>query len=256
MRSSQLASLADLLSRGIRVAFIYGDADIICNWYGGQNASLELSRLLPSYSRAFPAAGYADIVVNDSYVGGHVRQYGNLSFSRIFDAGHFVPYYQPETAFVVFSRIIQGDDVSMGKSVDLSTYGTVGIQDSSTYRNKKVPAAQEHQCWIRDLDTCIQKEKDAIRRGEGVVSGGIWAPAPAVVKPDISSRSTTKQVDATTVPLSTTSPLTGVFTATNTPTPTPSTSRASKCRSILSDCKRRKKRIMLAIPITLVGLLL
>lgn len=228
VRSSQLKSLADLLSRGVRVAFMYGDADVICNWYAGQNASLELAQLLPNYQKNFPAAGYADIVVNDSYTGGHVRQYGNLSFSRIFDAGHLMPFYQPETAFVVFSRIIQGDDISMGHNIDLSSYATVGIRESEDYHNTKLFAAPGHQCWVRDLDTCTRNERDAIARGEGVVNNGIWAPAPApiVARPDATTLSTARSqrpLDGSkSTSQTTTSPLTGVFTATRTPIPTSS----------------------------------
>lgn len=36
----------------------------------------------------FSSAGYANIAVNSSYVGGKVRQYGGFSFSRIYNAGH------------------------------------------------------------------------------------------------------------------------------------------------------------------------
>jgi hypothetical protein len=38
-------------------------------------------------SAAFKAAGYQDLKVNASYVGGLVRQVGRLSFTRVFDAG-------------------------------------------------------------------------------------------------------------------------------------------------------------------------
>ncbi|KAF2830595.1 alpha/beta-hydrolase [Ophiobolus disseminans] len=235
VRGTQLKALSELLARGIRVALIYGDADIICNWYGGQNASLELARLLPSYSDAFPAAGYADIIVNDTYVGGHVRQFGNLSFSRIFDAGHLVPLYQPETAFTVFSRIIQGDDLSTGRNINLSTHGTVGIRDSSS-RSNKIPVIPSQPCWIRDVsDSCTEDEKAAIKQGQGVVNNGIWTPVLAsvpAVKPDGAPQSTPQAQDPPPAPQittkTTTKPLIGVFTATKTPTPVPtSTSGAS-----------------------------
>jgi hypothetical protein len=201
--------------------------DIICNWYGGQNASLELARLVPGYNTTFPAAGYADIVVNDSYVGGHVRQYGNLSFSRIFDAGHLVPLYQPETAFTVFSRVIQGDDISMGYNVNLSTYRTGGIDDSSAHGNK-VPTEPRPTCWIRDVaNTCTQAERDAIDQGLGFGTNGVWALAPAAM-PKISSQVPSPSPSA--APTTTTTiQLTGVFTATAIPTsPRRLTSGASR----------------------------
>lgn len=52
---------------------------------GGEQISLAIQS---SSSASFRAAGYASISTNDSYVGGVVRQHGNLSFSRVFDAGH------------------------------------------------------------------------------------------------------------------------------------------------------------------------
>lgn len=32
---------------------------------------------------------------------GEVRQYGNFSFARIYEAGHEIPYYQRKLHFVV-----------------------------------------------------------------------------------------------------------------------------------------------------------
>jgi hypothetical protein len=72
-----------------------------------------------------------------------VRQFGNLTFARIYDAGHMVPYYQPETAFTVFSRIIMGVDVSMGKDVDLGTWSTEG-EAESLHKNKLPEQQSEH----------------------------------------------------------------------------------------------------------------
>jgi hypothetical protein len=202
------------------------NSDIVSNWYGGQNASLELARLVPKYNTAFSSAGYADIVVNNSYVGGHVRQYGNLSFSRIFDAGHLVPFYQPETAFTVFSRIIQGDDISLGRNIELSTYKTEGIADSSKHSNM-IPPEPAPVCWIRDVwSTCTDEQRKAIARGEGVVENGIWRPN-VVAAPRVPLRSSTSTRAAKSKTRTTTVPLTGVYTATATPTSVASTKAKS-----------------------------
>ena len=219
VRTIQLPALASLLARGIRVALIYGDADVICNWHSGQNASLELAQLVPSYRTAFPAAGYADIVVNDTYIGGHVRQYGNLSFSRIFDAGHLVPFYQPETAFTVFTRVFQGDDVATGRNVNLSSHATEGIPDSAVHRNT-ISSPRNEGCWIRDVPgSCTPEEQKAIQRGEGVVKNGVWSPGPAKTvvseKPDVETGNGGKIQGVVTS--TTTVQLTGVFTATGAP---------------------------------------
>lgn len=236
IRSDPLADLAILLNKGVRVALLYGDADWICNWLGGEAISLALASLLDpstatptspflavptppirpnstgplgSYASAFPAAGYADIVVNSTYVGGAVRQYGNLSFSRIYDAAHFSPYSQPETAFTIFSRIILGTDISTGNTVDLSSYASTG-PPTANKTNSQFAKQPEPTCWLRALDSsCSQDDAQAIAQGKGVVRQGVWYADEKDVE--------------TAVPQSTaseTAPATGVFTATGTPSPT------------------------------------
>lgn len=177
---------------------------------------MELSRLHPRYKDTFSAAGYADIVVNDSYIGGHVRQYGNLSFSRIFDAGHMVSYYQPETMFTAFTRIIQGDDIGMGRTVDLSSFGTRG--PSNSIHSNKVPAEPPSNCWLREIEsTCTEAQKYSMYLGQGTVKDGIWFP------PEINNvpKSISRRLTSMKATRSTTSRLiqpTGVYTATTTPT--------------------------------------
>ncbi|KAF2276669.1 carboxypeptidase S1 [Westerdykella ornata] len=232
IRGTQLTSLSKLLDKGIRVAFIYGDADVICNWKGGEAVSIELARLLPEYGPKFPAAGYADIVVNSSYVGGQVRQFGNLSFARIYDAGHTVPEYQPETAFTVFTRILKGTDIGMGKDIDLSEFETKGPSDSK--HKNKVPELQKHTCWIRNFaQTCNQDDVSAMSESKGVVKYGVfyadekdYTPLSTSVlagKPGSPPTATPTQAQMST----STVPLTGVYTASETPKVTSGASRLS-----------------------------
>ena len=53
--------------------------------YGGEQISLAIQSKV---TNNFSQAGYAMIQTNKTHVGGFVRQYGNLSFSRILQAGH------------------------------------------------------------------------------------------------------------------------------------------------------------------------
>ncbi|RDA84604.1 hypothetical protein CP532_6027 [Ophiocordyceps camponoti-leonardi (nom. inval.)] len=165
--------LAALLRRGVRVGLVYGDRDYICNWIGGEAVSIAVAlRAGGSYAFNFPAAGYAPIVVNGSYIGGDVRQFANLSFSRIFQAGHSVPWYQPETAFQVFARILRGLSVSMGRPMNPSTYGTTGKPNST--RTDKAPEAPSPTCFVRIFGaTCDEEAAMLARSGGGVVINGI-----------------------------------------------------------------------------------
>ena len=188
IRGGQLEDLAYLLTAGVKVALIYGDSDYICNWYGGQAISLAIASLLPNYpsgppqpglgipppyALGFPDAGYADIVINATTVQGAVRQYGNLSFSRIYEAGHFVPYFQPEAAFTVFTRIIQGTDISTGDLIDDASFGSAGPANA-TYTNTETYAPTP-TCWVRAWNqSCSDEDTAMLRGGEGVVQNGIF----------------------------------------------------------------------------------
>lgn len=250
IRGGQIADLAYLLSLGIKVALLYGDADFICNWFGGQAVSLAIADQLANYTAttttlagaasatvdpstyasAFPAAGYAEIVVNSSYVGGAVRQYGNLSFSRIYDAGHFVPYFQSETAFTVFTRIIEGTDISTGDNIDISSFGTTGPANA-TFTNS-APYTPSQTCWVRSFnDTCSNADFDAMLSGKGLVANGIFYQDENSVSLPSSSvaagipgspMSTSSESGSPAMSDGSSTGLTGVYTATGTPKPTSS----------------------------------
>ncbi|KAI0386385.1 alpha/beta-hydrolase [Hypomontagnella monticulosa] len=208
-REAMVPKLASLLNSGVRVGLIYGDRDYICNWLGGEAISLALARSVAKYSATFPAAGYAPIIVNDTYIGGVVRQFGNLSFSRIYQAGHFVPAYQPATAFQVFARIIRGNSVSTGETIDLSSYNTSGPVNATSTLD--VPASPEPTCWLRDVPgSCTEEQQSAIVNGDGFVVNGALQIGPTVT-PSPSEPATMVTTATTTVQL------TGLFTATATP---------------------------------------
>jgi hypothetical protein len=221
-REALVPNIAKLLNSGVRVGFIYGDRDYICNWLGGEAISLAVAaQTSPLYAQLFPAAGYAPIIVNTSYIGGVVRQYGNLSFSRIYEAGHSVPAYQPETAFQVFARIMVGTSVSTGAAIDLSVYNTSGPANAT--QTFSLPASPSSTCWIRNIpETCTEDEKNMIIANEGVIINGILYSASSDWSSPTSSSTPAagSQSSGTYTVTTTTEVLTGLFTATSTPSPT------------------------------------
>ncbi|KAI1871269.1 uncharacterized protein JN550_004714 [Neoarthrinium moseri] len=217
-RQALVPKLAALLDAGVRIGLIYGDRDYICNWLGGQAISLNLASSLSSspsssrYSSGFPNAGYAPIIVNDTYIGGVVRQFGNLSFSRIYQAGHSVPAYQPETAFQVFARIIMGTSVSNGQAVDLASYNTTGAANAT--ETFALPATPTQTCWVRNIPgSCSEDQKDMLldlgtdESNVAIMNGALVTGSGASMVPGTTAASTA----------TTTVPLTGLFTATATP---------------------------------------
>jgi carboxypeptidase D len=133
-----LSDLEQLLnSSSVRVTLAYGDADYICNWFGGEAVSLAAQ--WPG-AAAFHAAGYTPFVV-DGVEYGETREYGNLSFTRIYESGHEIPYYQPIAALGFFERSISGRDIPTGTyniSAGNYTAGTTG-DPSATHTEASVP---------------------------------------------------------------------------------------------------------------------
>ncbi|RKF75113.1 Carboxypeptidase S1-like protein A [Golovinomyces cichoracearum] len=215
-RQAPIPDIAALLRSGVRVGFIYGDRDYICNWQGGEAISLAVAAETSQfYSSLFPVAGYAPIIVNSSYIGGVVRQYGNLSFSRIYDAGHSVPAYQPETAFQVFARIIRGKSLSTGKGINLSTFNTSG-PPNATHTNT-VPESPSATCYIRNIpETCTDDQKKTLVKKEGIIMNGIFYESMEDYNSTLPTRSSSPTDEGITT-MTKTIVLTGFFTATNTP---------------------------------------
>ena len=245
-RGDHIGEMASLLSQGVRIALLYGDRDYICNWFGGEAVSFSIAAQATGYSRFF-SAGYADIVVNTTYVGGAVRQYGNLSFSRIYDAGHLISAYQPETAFTVFTRIIMGNDISLGEAADLSTYTSNGTANAT--ETSKAPGQLEPTCWVRNIQgTCTNDQKVMLQQGQGIIINGVlyneasdWNPPASSMSamagypgtyPTSTSTTGPAPTEKGSSPSTTIAVLTGVFTATSTPSPTSSKGAASSDRPV------------------------
>lgn len=131
VRSYILQDLVELIDSGVRVALIYGDADYICNWYGGEALSLATNF---SWADKFRNAGYTSFITDGKRYG-DTREYGNFSFTRVFDAGHMVPYYQPEAALAPFNRTINGLGIATGEEKIHDNYSTRG-NPKSTYSQK------------------------------------------------------------------------------------------------------------------------
>lgn len=87
-------------------ALVYsGDKDWICNWRGGEAWT---SATKWAHKHDFNQQDYESWTVNGSPAG-EMRQFGNLHFLRVYDAGHMVPMDQPEHALAMLRRLINSD---------------------------------------------------------------------------------------------------------------------------------------------------
>ncbi|KAK4151695.1 hypothetical protein C8A00DRAFT_35646 [Chaetomidium leptoderma] len=166
-----LAVLGKLLDQGVKVALVYGDRDYQCNWYGGEQVSLAIES---KFRKGFHTAGYAKIETNKTYTGGLVRQHGNLSFSRIFEAGHEVPWYQAETAYQIFRRVMFNTDVATGQTSTAKACGKEGYSTSGPDNvfdiTNAVPSHPESECYLWDIfQTCTASQTEMLRNGTAIM---------------------------------------------------------------------------------------
>lgn len=130
----------------------------------------------------------------------YVRQAGPLSFTRVLDSGHMIPYYRPEMAHDIFNRVSQGWDVATGtkpmakwaastgskqmatkegeawrEEEELEEYSTSGLE--STWHIKNIPPAQAPEwCnpnWAPLSFLCTDPQIQALADGTAVVLDGV-----------------------------------------------------------------------------------
>lgn len=167
-----LNDVAYLLDSGIKVALVYGDRDYACNWIGGEEISLAVNH---AEAPAFRAAGYTPLRTNATYVGGQVRQHGNFSFTRVYEAGHEVPAYQPETAYEIFHRALFNRDIATGRinTARNSSYSTHGPASTWQIKNK-VPESPEPECYILSLEeTCTSEQINSVVNNTAIIKDWI-----------------------------------------------------------------------------------
>ncbi|KAK5688402.1 hypothetical protein LTS10_000380 [Elasticomyces elasticus] len=169
IRVEGMKDIEYLLASHVKVALIYGDRDYRCPWTGAESLSLQVNWTGSEY---FRDAGYAPVHTNSSYNGGVVRQHGNLSFSRVFEAGHDAYPYQPETIFHLFNRAVFGKDLSSGRlptTGQFNNYTTDG--PSSSFAIKDVlPAPPNPICHMYDVSgTCTTDQYEALVDGSAVI---------------------------------------------------------------------------------------
>ncbi|KAK1518679.1 serine carboxypeptidase [Colletotrichum costaricense] len=170
-RPGWIEDIAYLLHSGIKVSLMFGDRDFACNWIGGEQVALAI----PWADQGnFANAGYEPLQTNATYEGGQVRQYGNLSFIRVYQAGHAVPSYQPESAYQIFNRALFNKDIATGL-VDTATnltYATEGPSDTFGVKNE-IPPQYEDFCYVLDPSTCSDQQVEALRNGTGIIKNYI-----------------------------------------------------------------------------------
>ena len=102
-----------LLNAGIKALIYVGDQDLICNWVGNR---AWVDKLKWTGSEEWAAGSDVEWSV-DGKPAGMVKTVGPLTFLRVYQAGHMVPFDQPQNAFNMIETFTSGgswsaDDVT------------------------------------------------------------------------------------------------------------------------------------------------
>jgi carboxypeptidase C (cathepsin A) len=81
-----------------------GDKDFVCNWRGGEAWT---NAVQWSGQAEFNAASYKEWLVNGQPAG-QLKEYKNLKFLRVYNAGHMVPMDQPVNALAMLQTFMMG----------------------------------------------------------------------------------------------------------------------------------------------------
>jgi cathepsin A (carboxypeptidase C) len=96
------SATVNLLENKIKVLVYSGDKDFICNWRGGEAWTHNLEW---EGAEEFKSIEYNKWNVNDN-ASGEFKNVGNLTFLRVYEAGHMVPMDQPEIALEMLNQFL------------------------------------------------------------------------------------------------------------------------------------------------------
>lgn len=165
LRAGDIDAVGYLLDNGVKVHMMYGDLDWVCNWVGGEKTSLKVP-----YSRSsdFAAAGYANFESGFEHKG-FTRQFGNFSFTRVFEAGHMVPAYQPRASYDIFMRAIFNKDIATGKVAVTDELASKGPQSVWDVKGK-APELPKPKCYVLSHGlTCTDEDWAKVVSGKAVI---------------------------------------------------------------------------------------
>ncbi|KAJ1937904.1 hypothetical protein FBU59_004613 [Linderina macrospora] len=104
---SAKSSLEYILSRQLPVLLYSGDADFICNWYGTVTVAKALEWQGKSRFANARINNWSWPAKNGTNVpAGQFLNADNLTFLRVYEAGHEVPFYQPEASLFMLMQFV------------------------------------------------------------------------------------------------------------------------------------------------------
>lgn len=118
------------------------------------------------------------VTKNSGKTAGYVRQSGGLSFTRVLDAGHLIPFFQPEVTHDIFMRASRGLDVATGTTPAVSGGKNFVTSGPKSVWNIKTTIRPQSPEWCNPnyaplWYVCTANQIRALEDGTAIVKDGI-----------------------------------------------------------------------------------
>lgn len=109
---------------------------------------------------------------------GYVRQSGGLSFVRVLDAGHLIPFFQSEVTHDIFLRASRGRDIATGTTLVRGREAGYVTSGPDSVWDIKVPVKPQAPEWCNPnyaplWYVCTGNQIRALRDGTAIVKDGV-----------------------------------------------------------------------------------
>lgn len=108
--------LAELIAAGLKTLVFAGDKDIICNWKGNEQVVYKLDQVSAvgpknvwTKSSEMENKQFEDFKTKEGKTVGQMKTVDNVTFLRVFGAGHMVPMDQPEAGSAMIDAFLAND---------------------------------------------------------------------------------------------------------------------------------------------------
>jgi hypothetical protein len=113
---SSFSILEEILQKHIPVLLFVGDNDVICNYIGIEDmmSVMNFGQIGFKVLLILKEGEFQDWKVSNKTMGKYIKE-NNLTYIRVFNASHMLPYDAPEAALEILKEMLFSNDVQHGK---------------------------------------------------------------------------------------------------------------------------------------------
>jgi len=173
-----------LLERGMRMLFFNGMNDLICNHVGNEIVLDNLEwKEIDNWKKASRFVWRPNDASHNDGPAGYMREYSNLSYLKIRNAGHMVPLDQPEISLAMISLFLQNKSFQTGRQKILNSAersSTCPQCESCDIQSSSIPQSPSTQ-QEQSIEDVTSSDDIVIKRNHAIISAWLAVVALCVV---------------------------------------------------------------------------